>query len=332
MTRRLLSAGEVVVDLVLSVPALPRRGGDVVATGVMTETGGAFNVMAAAARQGVPVTYAGLLGTGPMAALARAALAGDGIEVVLPARPDADTGTVVALVEPGGERTFVTTLGAEAQLSGADLAAVPVRPDDIVHVSGYGLAYPGNGPTVAAWVTTLPERVTVLLDPGPLVAEIPPSLLARVLDRCDWVSCNLTEARALLDDNDGDDDGDDRGDDRGDPLVMAQRMSGVVGCGVVVRLGERGAVVATGDGPAGHVPAVAVRAVDLNGAGDAHVGSFIASMATHGPAFDPVAALGRANLAAAMAVSRRGPATAPTGSQIDAGLDAVPPSGGPAGV
>lgn len=306
MTRRLLSSGEVVVDLVLSVPALPPRGGDVLATGVATAPGGAFNVMAAAARQGVPVTYAGLLGTGPMADLAVAALASEGIDVALAPRPSPDTGTVVTLVEPGGERTFVTTLGAEAQLTEADLAAVVVRPDDIVHVSGYGLTYPCNGPNLADWVAILPGSVTLLLDPGPLVAETPPSLLSRVLDRTDWVSCNLVEARALLDEPDGN-----------DPFAMAERLSATFRSGVVLRLGERGAVVATYDVPAVHVPAVDVRAVDLNGAGDAHVGSFVASMATQGRAFDPVTAVVRANMAAAIAVSRPGPSAAPTGQELE---------------
>lgn len=309
MTRRLLSAGEVVVDLVLSVPSLPSRGGDVVATAVATVTGGAFNVMAAAARQGVPVTSAGLLGTGPMATLARAALVAEGIEVVRAARPGLDTGTVVTLVEPLGERTFVTTLGAEAQLTGADLAEVEVRPDDIVYVSGYGLVYPSNGPSLAAWVRTLPDSVTLILDPGPLVADVPSSLLAGVLDRCDWLSASLTEARTLLPVPTGDDD----------PLGIAQGLAGMARHGVVVRLGERGAVVATRDSPAVQVPAVTVHAVDLNGAGDAHVGSFIASMAQDDDqVFDAVAAVHRANLAAAMAVSRRGPSTAPTGAELDA--------------
>ena len=313
MTRRLLSAGEVVVDLVLSVPSLPVRGGDLVASSVATCTGGAFNVMAAAARQEVPVTYAGLLGTGPMATVARASLADEGIEVVLAPRPQLDTGTVVTLVEPMGERTFVTTLGAEARLTGADLAAVEVRPDDIVHVSGYGLAYPINGPALVEWLSTLPEGATLLLDPGPLVADIPGSLLRQVLDRCDWVSASLGEAQALLAMAPG--VGRDVDDD---PLAVAGRLSGLSRRGVVVRLGDRGAVVAASDVPAVHAPAVPVDAVDLNGAGDAHVGSFIASMAQDdGRAFDPVTALRRANLAAAMAVSRRGPSTAPTSAELD---------------
>src|SRR5438067_4566455 len=72
---RLLHLGNVVVDVVLPVPALPPRGGDVLASQARTTAGGGFNVMSAAARQGLRVSYAGAHGTGPFADLARAALA-----------------------------------------------------------------------------------------------------------------------------------------------------------------------------------------------------------------------------------------------------------------
>ena len=51
---RLLHLGNVVVDVVLTVPALPEPGGDVLATSTETAAGGGFNVMAAARRQGLP--------------------------------------------------------------------------------------------------------------------------------------------------------------------------------------------------------------------------------------------------------------------------------------
>ena len=112
----------------LDVPALPERGGDVLARGTELTPGGGFNVMAAAARQGLPVGYAGAHGTGPFGDLARAGLAAEGIEVLQPPRPDADTGFVVSMVDDGGERTFVTSPGAEATLTAADLAARGRRP------------------------------------------------------------------------------------------------------------------------------------------------------------------------------------------------------------
>lgn len=311
MTRRLLCAGEVVVDLVLAVPALPARGGDVLATTVDSQPGGAVNVMAAARRQGIAVSYAGLLGTGPMAARATAALRGEGIDLALPARPDRDTATIVTLVEPDGERTFVTTLGAEADLTDDDLAAVEVRPDDVVHVSGYGLAYPRNGPCLARWVPTLPGTVTVVLDPGPLAAGIPAQVLAPVLARTDWVTATVAEARAMV-------GGAHTGTDP-DRLAVAlrQRVRDVA----VVRDGERGASFAAYDGEVGRADAFRVDAVDRNGAGDAHTGSLIAAISHATGRPDVGAAVRRANAAAAFAVTRRGPATAPTTTELDRFID-----------
>src|SRR5262249_61509895 len=49
---RLLHLGNVVVDVVLSVPALPERGGDVLATPTQTAAGGGVHRVAAAGAGG----------------------------------------------------------------------------------------------------------------------------------------------------------------------------------------------------------------------------------------------------------------------------------------
>jgi sugar/nucleoside kinase (ribokinase family) len=61
------------------------------------------------------------------------------------------------------------------------------------------------------------------------------------------------------------------------------------------------------------VPGFAVDVVDTNGAGDAHSGAFIAALAAG--AADTAAAR-RANAAAALSVTRRGPAMAPTREEL----------------
>src|SRR5271156_3656799 len=75
--RRLIFAGEAIVDLLMRVPALPERGGDMLAESSAVQVGGGFNIMAAAIRQGLPVVYAGGHGTGPWGDKVRAALAGE---------------------------------------------------------------------------------------------------------------------------------------------------------------------------------------------------------------------------------------------------------------
>src|SRR5216683_3210562 len=231
---RLVFAGEAIVDLLMWVPALPERGGDMLAESAAIEVGGGFNIMAAAVRQGLPVVYAGGHGTGPWGDRARAALAGEGIRLLRTPDPDRDTGFDVALVEAGGERTFVTTLGAESLREAGAWDLVRVRPGDAVYVSGYGLVPPESGQVLGAWAASLPPGVLLFADPGPLAADIHAAVLDPVLARCDWWSCNQREAALLV--------------GRGDPAETARRLARRTGQdGVIVRAGPDGCGLAAGD-------------------------------------------------------------------------------------
>ncbi len=303
--QRLLYLGNVVVDIVLDVPALPDRGGDVLARGSQLAPGGGFNVMAAAARQGLPVAYAGAHGRGPFADLARAALAAEGIEVLQPAKPDTDTGFVVAMVDDTAERTFVTSRGAEATLTAADLAAVTARPGDAAGLSGYGLVHPSNRGALLGWLARLPEAATVVFDPGPLVTSIPPGALDQVLDRADWLTCNAREARLLT----------GEASPAAALRALADRAAGHgrPGAGVLIRTGSDGCLLAFSATKTVAVPGFPVTELDSNGAGDTHTGAFIAALAAGA---DAAQAARCANAAAAISVTRRGPATAPTAAEL----------------
>ena len=300
--RRLLHTGNAVVDIVLDVPFLPERGGDVLATRTETTPGGGFNVMAAAARQGMSVSYAGAHGTGPFGDRARAALRAEGIEILLPPRSDVDTGFVISLVQPDGERTFATSLGAEATLGPADLARITPTAHDFVYVTGYSLLYPSNRAALAAWLPGLPEATSVIVDPGPLADQIPIETLESLFARADWWSCNQREAALLTGEH--------------DPRAAANALAARLERGsVLVRTGPDGCLLLhDGAQRPVHVPGFTVHAVDLNGAGDAHTGAFIAALAD---GRDPQSAARRANAAAALATTLRGPATAPDRRALD---------------
>ena len=186
-----------VVDIVVTVPALPERGGDVLASRTAAVAGGGFNVMAAAARQGLRAAYAGAHGTGPFGTLARAALAEEGIGVIQPAKAGPDTGFVLTMVEAGGERTFLTSRGAEATLTAADLDRVSPAVRDVIYLSGYGLVHDSNRAALLGWLARLDGGQVVFFDPGPLVGSIPAGALAAVLGRADWLACNAREAAIL---------------------------------------------------------------------------------------------------------------------------------------
>jgi sugar/nucleoside kinase (ribokinase family) len=309
--QRLLFAGEAIVDLLMAVPSLPERGGDLLATSSGIAVGGGFNVMVAAARQGLPVRYAGGHGTGPWGDLVRAALTRENIEVLRPPDPRADTGFDVALVEPAGERTFVTSLGAESLPAPAGAwDAVAASPGDVVYVSGYGLAAPASGPGLSAWAARLPAAVTLFVDPGPLVADIPPDIFGPVARRTDWWSANQREAALLT--------------HATKPAAAARRLQGLMPqASIMVRTGPAGCVLASADGQLQEIPAPTVNAVDTTGAGDAHAGVFLAALAAGLPA--PQAAA-RANAAAALSTTRPGPATAPGRAELDQFLRGLGPA------
>jgi sugar/nucleoside kinase (ribokinase family) len=320
--RRLVFAGEAIVDVVMRVPALPPRGGDTLATSTEIVAGGGFNVMAAAARQGLPVLYAGGHGTGPWGDVVRAALAAEGIGLLRPADPDRDTGFDVALVDADAERTFVTQLGAETVRGPGAWDAVSAGPGDAVYVSGYGLVPPESGAALAEWAAALPAGVLLFLDPGPLVAQIPAAVLHPVLSRCDWLSCNQREAAQLAGlAPAGSGLAAATADDLGDPAETARRLlARGAAANVIVRAGAAGCYVSElGSAGAVHVRAPRVTAVDTTGAGDAHCGVFLAALAG---GHSPAGAAARANAAAAFAVTRPGPATAPDPAQLDAWLSA----------
>ncbi len=84
---------------------------------------------------------------------------------------------------------------------------------------------------------------------------------------------------------------------------------------LVLRDGALGAWLFGGDiGVPMLIPSPPVAMLDSTGAGDTHTGVLVAALAE---GLDPIAAMQRANAAAAMSVTRRGPATAPDRDELD---------------
>lgn len=285
---RLVHTGNVIVDVALTVDELPERGSDVLASSSSIQVGGAFNTLAAAARDGLEAVHVGARGTGPFASLVADALSREGIRATGPVE-DVDTGYSVVLIDRDAERTFVTHTGAEALLTAQDLDRTVLVPGDTVAVSGYSLAHsPG---VVGPWAAGLPAGIVVVFDPSPLVGTLDPDDLDGVLQRADIVTANTREARIL-----------------GPRLDAVRRL--------VVRAGADGCWLrARGETSARRIAGFPVRALDTTGAGDTHCGVLCAALA-RGESLESAAR--RANAAASIAVGRQGPATAPVSAEIDA--------------
>ncbi|WOP19391.1 PfkB family carbohydrate kinase [Raineyella sp. LH-20] len=311
---RVIHTGQAIVDLVMRIDAIPEPGGDTFARSHQLAAGGGINVMVAAARDGGDVVYAGGHGTGPFGDLVRAAMRREGVEVLSPAATDHDTGFCVALVDDSAERTFVSTVGAEGHAGIGDYQAAAVTEQDVVYVSGYSLVHADNRAALIHWLPRLPAATTVVVDPSPVIGEIDDEALRTVIARTTVWSTNEREARILADRLHV---GSTATYDT-DPMALAGDLATGLGCHVILRRGAQGAIVAqrAGDGApvVVDVPALAVQAVDTNGAGDAHCGVLCAQLADGAGLVD---AATRAGVAAALAVTREGPATSPTSAEID---------------
>ncbi|MCT1774687.1 PfkB family carbohydrate kinase [Brachybacterium sp. p3-SID957] len=297
---RVLHTAQALVDVILEVPALPPRGGNVNATSEQRYAGGAVTILVAAARTGAQAAHGGAHGTGPNGDLVRSVLEEAGVQVSDEPRPDDDTGYCVVLLEPTAERSFLTVYGAERSVTAASLARLDPQPGDLLCISGYTLFEPTRGPLLE-FLDTVPRGVEVVLDPGEPFASFPTEVQDRVLERTTVWTSNADEARAFT--------GLDSLQDTPEALRRRIGQRAVV----VVRDGSRGCIVFH-HGRGTHIPAFPQKAVDTNGAGDTHTGVMLAERALGA---DWESAATRANAAAAIAVTRRGPQSAPTRAEVD---------------
>lgn len=295
MSPRLVQLSGIVVDITYRVKAIPAPGQEAIVTGFSISAGGGFNAMVAARRMGLHVAYGGTAGTGPFADITRAALKEAYIGILRPRLSGHDQGVCTVLVEPSGERSFIAAEGADGIISDADMQGLPLRPGDWLLLSGYSLAYPRSRQALTRWLQAQTRQRRLVFDPAPLVGHLEQQTLAAALKTALWVTANGEEAALITGEK--------------DPAMAAVALAaGRTSGGAVVRIGADGCWIATPGQLARHIAGHPARTVDTNGAGDAHIGAFIAMLAK-GEAPDQAARI--ANVAAAIATETEGPATAP---------------------
>jgi sugar/nucleoside kinase (ribokinase family) len=212
------------------------------------------------ARFGMSVDFVGRVGAAGHAAeteLLRRA----GVEPHLAADPGRETGRLIAIVDPTGERSFLTDRGANDALEAADIPDALIDRADHIHISGYSFFAPSPREAVLRVMRRAARPVSV--DPGS--AEFLREVGAA--NFLDWTAGaamlfpNSEEAAVLA----GTDDAEAQGERLAQlyPLVAIKR--GAAGC-EAWRGTERW-----------RLRAPAVKVVDTTGAGDAFVAAFLAA-------------------------------------------------------
>ncbi len=287
-TRDVVVVGDLATDVVVLLDGSPAPGSDRPAT-IRSRGGGAgANVAVHLARLGTPVTFAGCVGDDAAGTGLVAELAAAGVTPAVRTVAGAATGTIVSLVEPGGQRSMLADRGANLTLEPPD---VPVPgPGGHLHLSGYSLFTPGpRAAGLAALAAAGVTGCTVSVDPastGPLAGYGVERWLADTA-AATLVLPNADEARLLT--------------GCADPAAAARALAARHPVAVVT-LGADGALWADGERLV-HRPAHRTTVVDTTGAGDAFTAGLL-SVWLADPDGDPAAAL-EAGLARAAAVVAR---------------------------
>lgn len=272
----LLVLGSLNLDLVLQMPRMPAAGETLASDDSATFCGGkGANQAVACARMGASVAMLGRIGDDPSGQMLRDALAAEGIDVggVL-VTESCSSGTAVILLTPDGQNRILLVAGANAALSGVDIAA-QAGAFDAARVLVCQLEVPLE--TIEAGIAMAAARgIPVVLNPAPARA-LPDALLAQV----DYLVPNEPETAALT--------GIDVVDDASAEAAATALQARGVGCVVLTR-GASGITIADAQGVR-HLPALPADVVDTTAAGDSFIGGFATGLA-EGLDVDAAAKLG----------------------------------------
>ena len=297
-----LVVGDVITDILVRPDGSLRRGTDRAAVIRVLPGGAGANQAAWLARFGVGARLAARVGAADLPAIA-ARLRRLGVEPALTADPGLATGTIVTLLDPDGERSFLTDRGANAKLACADLPARLLDGAALLHLSGYALFAPGPRQAVLALAAAARGRgipVTVDAASSGFLAEVGAAAFLAWTRGAAICFANADEAALLA-------GADEPARQRAALLASYDR--------VVIKRGAAGAELAARNGRVWTQPAPDVAAVDATGAGDALLGAFLAAWLAGAP---PEACLAAGVAAGAAAV------TVPGGQPPDDATQAVP--------
>jgi sugar/nucleoside kinase (ribokinase family) len=237
--------------------------------------GAAANQAAWMAHLGTEVSFAGRVGARD-AEYHRRELENAGVRTHLAVDAEADTGSIVVMVAPDGERTMFTDRGANLRLRASDLPAGLLDDAAVLHLTGYTFCEPALLEVALGLLGQARSRgLAVTIDPGSaaFLARMGPAAFLRWTQGAAVCFPNRDEAAVLV--------------GEADPVTMAARLTSYYRI-VVLTLGAAGCVLAGPGQTPVRVAAHPAVARDATGAGDAFCGAFMSRWLAAGP--DPRAA------------------------------------------
>lgn len=285
--------GVFVADTAYRAARQPRMGETILGNSFVLGPGGkGSNQSVAAGRLGGDVTIITRLGRDAFAEMARATWAGAGVKSAVTETPESYTGAAYIFIEEAtANNAIIISPGAAALISVDDIEANAA----LIRQAGVFITQLEQPMPAAQRALEIARQagVTTILNPAP-AAPLPDAIFSL----CDWMTPNETEAEELTGIKVSTADDARRAAD----ALLARGVGGVI-----VTLGEKGALLHTATRSEHVGPVKAGPVVETTGAGDAFNGGFAVGLSR---GLDPLDAVRFASAVAGISVTR--PGTAPS--------------------
>lgn len=264
--KKTLVIGSTVVDVLLRIPALPGRGEDINITSSEYRIGGcAYNVYKTLKSFKSPALLCSPVGTGAYGSIVKEHFVKEKIDSAI--NLDEENGCCYCLIEPDGERSFLSHHGAEYLFSRSWMRHIDFSDIDSVFFCGLELEE-SSGMEIVEFIYEL-QGLELFFAPGPRIMHIPHTRMEMILLHRDEKGrgplLHLNEKEAL---NFSGKQGIEE---------ASQYLADKTDNSVVITRGEKGCYCFSKDGGA-YVSGFPSKVLDTVGAGDVHCGAIIACL------------------------------------------------------
>jgi sugar/nucleoside kinase (ribokinase family) len=255
--------GDLMIEILTRISELPKWGQDEKVEQLRVSPGGsAANTAAIAAKLGLSVMFIGQIGNDAFAPFLLEDLQQHGVNIQHVISEKGPTSLVVTMVDPKGERTFLSFRGNASKNTYGALPNLTLSEAGIVHISGYTFQTPPTRQTALELIEVARRSgFSLSIDPSFQFSCDVLRKYPHILKGLDYFFPNDVEAREIT--------------GQSNPVHAIEELHAYGIKNVILKLGEKGTIVSNQHDRI-NVPAYKhAEVVDTTGAGDAFAAGFL---------------------------------------------------------
>ena len=258
-----LCIGDAMIDVSVRLKSTININSDTISEITMNSGGAAANTAAWLAHSGVRTSFAGRVGADFPGDRFLSDLSAQNVEFKGTIVRSAQTGSVVVLVDPSGNRTMFPDSGANAGLNQSDIPSLSGY--DAVFLSGYSLFNSASSEGVLEIIKKIGKaRIPIFFDIASVgsIKAFGRERAISLINGFEAIFLNQDEASFITETA-----------DLAAQIAFLRKLTPLV----VIKRGEAGAIATAIDGEPIELPALTASVIDTTGAGDAFAAGFIAA-------------------------------------------------------